>query len=130
MMRLVPNLTVMAAMIALAAPQAASAAGDPAAGAKLFVQCRVCHTVAPADRNGLGPNLFGVVGSKAAARKGFVYSPALTKSGLVWTPAKLDAFLKKPSALVPGTRMAFAGVSADQNRQDLIAYLATLKGKR
>ncbi len=112
---------------ALLVPQAALAQADPARGGKLFLQCRACHTVAPADRNGVGPNLNGVVGAKAAAKPGYAFSPALSKSGIVWTNAQLDAFLKRPSAVVPGTKMMFAGIAAPQNRADIIAYLVTLK---
>lgn len=116
---------------AMLVPHAATAQGDPARGGKLFLQCRACHTVAPADRNGVGPNLNGVAGAKAAAKPGYAFSPALKASGIVWTGAKLDAFLQRPSALVPGTKMMFPGIAAPQNRADVIAYLVTLKpGKR
>jgi cytochrome c len=120
----------LSAALSLAAPNPARAAGDPAMGGRLFLQCRACHTVGPADNSGVGPNLNGVVGAKAASRAGYSYSPALAKSGLVWNPATLDAFLTKPSALVPGTKMPFAGVASAQARADLIAYLATLTGAK
>ncbi len=107
--------------------QGTSVRGDPVRGGKLFLQCRACHTVAAGERNGVGPNLNGVAGAKAASKPGYTFSPALTKSGIVWTSAQLDAFLKRPSALVPGTRMAFPGIAAPQNRADMIAYLTTLK---
>jgi len=113
---------------AAAAPLVANAgpAGDAANGEKLFVQCRVCHSVEP-DRNGLGPSLHGVVGRHAAALTGFVYSPAMKDSGLSWDAATLSDYLRAPMRKVPGTKMAFAGIADDQNRADLIAYLATLK---
>jgi cytochrome c len=123
-------LIMAAALSATAMASPALAAGDPAVGARLFLQCRACHTVGATERHGVGPNLYNVVGAKAGARVGYAYSPALTKTSLVWTPANLDAFLKKPSAIAPGTKMAFAGVPSPKAREDLIAYLATLKGAK
>jgi cytochrome c len=107
----------------------AQTAGDPAIGSKLFLQCRACHTVGANDSSGVGPNLYGVVGAKAAGKPGYVYSAGLEASGLVWTPANLDLWIKKPTDVVPTTKMAFAGVAAPKMRQDLIAYLSTLKAK-
>jgi cytochrome c len=121
------SIAILPLVAALLTPQVASAAGDAALGGKMFLQCRACHTIAAADRNGIGPNLNSIVGAKAASRSGFTYSPALVKAGIVWTPDKLDAFLTRPSALVPGTKMAFAGIANPKSRADMIAYLATLK---
>jgi cytochrome c len=122
---------VLLALAALSAPQSVLAAGDAATGSKLFLQCRACHTVGATDRSGVGPNLSGVVGAKAGTKAGYTYSPAMAKAGILWDMTKLDAFLMRPSAVVPGTKMAFAGVPNPKARADLIAYLSTLKsGKR
>lgn len=110
----------------LGAPQIATA-GDAALGGKLFIQCRACHTAEAGKPNGVGPNLSGIVGRKAATRAGYAYSPAMTNAGFVWNAANLDAFLTKPSARVPGTKMSFVGVGNPKNRADIIAYLGTLK---
>lgn len=120
-------MKLMLALVVLAMPQIASAAGDAAMGGRLFLQCRACHTVGAAEKSGLGPNLNGVFGAKAGAKPGYQYSPAMTKSGLVWTANTLDGFLTRPMTAVPGTKMAFAGVANPKARADLIAYLATLK---
>ena len=114
-----------AAVVAVSAPAAASA-GDAASGAKLFVQCRVCHSVEP-GKNGLGPSMHGVVGRKAGTLAGFNYSPAMKASGFVWSDAKLNDYLRAPMKSVPGTKMAFAGIADDKRRADVIAYLDTLK---
>ncbi|TRW14441.1 c-type cytochrome [Glacieibacterium frigidum] len=114
-------------ILALATATPAIAAGDPAVGARLFLQCRACHT--QGDRNGIGPNLSGIVGAKAAQRSGYTYSPALIASGLTWTPENLDKFLTKPGVLVPGNKMTFPGIATQKGRDDVIAYLATLKAK-
>ena len=100
--------------------------GDAANGAKLFAQCKICHSVEP-GKNGLGPSLHDVVGRKAGTEAGFTYSPAMKNSGLTWTDAELSDYLRAPMKLVPGTKMAFAGIASDKDRADVIAYLDTLK---
>jgi len=105
---------------------AADPAGDATAGAKLFMQCKVCHSTEP-DKNGLGPSLHGVVGRKSAALAGFDYSAAMKASGISWTDATLNDYLRAPMKKVPGTKMAYGGMSKDKDRADLIAYLDTLK---
>ena len=40
-----------------------------------------------------------------------------------WDEANLDAYLANPRKAVKGTRMAFAGLRKDSQRQDVIAYL-------
>jgi cytochrome c len=107
----------------------AQQAGNSAAGAKQYIQCRACHTATKSGANTVGPNLWGIMGSKAAAKPGYAYSPAMKNSGLVWTAEQMDGFLAKPNGKVPGNKMAFAGMANAQARRDLIAYLATLKGK-
>ncbi len=118
------------APVALATQAAPAVAPNPVRGGQLFLQCRACHSVAPGAPNAIGPNLTGVVGARAATRPGYSYSPALAKSGLVWTSATLDGFLKRPSQAVPGTKMSFAGVADATTRADIIAYLTTLKAPK
>jgi cytochrome c len=47
----------------------------------------------------------------------------MKKANIRWDAKSLDAFVTKPSALVPGNRMAFAGVPNPVDRANLIAYL-------
>lgn len=101
---------------------ASLAAGAPAD----FAVCTGCHAIA-AGQNNIGPSLWGVVGRKAGSLPGFDYSAALRKSGIVWTPEKLDIWLAGPMAMVPGTKMSFGGYSDPKQRQTVIAYLKTLK---
>ncbi len=104
------------------------AAGDAAAGKTVFNRvCGACHTDQANGPRKLGPTLFGVVGRKAGSIEGFRYSQANKNSGLTWTPDVLDEYLKDPKAKVPGTIMAFAGLKNDSERQNVIAYLETLK---
>lgn len=108
-------------MALAAAP--ALAAGDAAAGKKVFNRCRVCHTVDAAAKNGIGPHLHGVFGRKSGTADGFRYSAAMKKAGVVWNEKTLATYLADPKAFVPGNRMAFAGLRKPQDIADLIAYL-------
>lgn len=106
---------------------AAQAAGDAKAGADVFKRCAVCHTSDKGGGDGLGPNLSGVFGRKAAMRPGFSYSAPLKKSGLVWNEANLTKWVAGPARVVPGTKMSFAGLSSKKQQADVVAYLGTLK---
>lgn len=101
-------------------------AADADAGKKVFSKCAVCHT-SVAGKNGLGPSLFGVVGRKSASIEGYAYSDAMKSANKTWDAATLDAYLKDPKAVVPGNKMAFAGLPNDTDRANVIAYLETLK---
>ena len=106
---------------------AAEAAGDAKAGAAVFKRCAVCHTNDKGGGDGLGPNLFGVVGRKAATRPGFAYSAPLKKSGITWNEATLIKWVAGPARVVPGTKMAFAGITSKKQQADVVAYLQGLK---
>lgn len=101
----------------------AQAKGDPVAGKKIFMRCVACHAVQPGAGAKMGPNLAGVVGRKSGSAPGFKYSAAMQKAKLTWNDATLDKWLTKPSALVPGTSMAFPGLPNPADRANVIAYL-------
>ena len=128
------TIWIVISALMVVAPGSASAgeapAGNPAVGQKMFLQCRACHTVAANAPHSIGPNLNGVVGARSGTRKGYNYSQAMAAAGLVWNAKTLDRFLTRPSAAVPGTKMAFAGMAAPKARADMIAYLATLRASR
>lgn len=109
--------------IVLATAGPVMAKGDAAKGKLVFAQCAACHKIDKAGGNGIGPNLFGVVGRTSGSAPGFSYSPALSKLKIAWTVEKLDGFLTHPAGAVPGTRMPFAGIKDPASRQNLIAYL-------
>src|SRR3546814_15255813 len=94
-----------------------------AMGEQFFRRCVACHTVEKGGPHGIGPNLHGVVGAPVASKPGFSYSGAMKAKGGVWDEAALDAYLKAPMKDVPGTRLAFAGVSDATDRQALPLYL-------
>lgn len=106
---------------------AAQAAGDAKHGEDIFNRCAQCHTANKGGGNGVGPNLFGVVGRQAVSLPNVYYSPALKKSGIVWTEANLKKWVMNPQQTVPGTRMSFAGLANPKDADDVIAYLKTRK---
>eukprot|EP01037_Dinobryon_pediforme_P013312 gene13312-13424_t len=121
-----------------AAPAAAPAGGEPigallakadvAAGQKSTLQlgCIACHSFNDGGKNGLGPNLYNVVGHPQAAHDGYAYSAALKGKGGEWSYDALNAWLTKPSAYAAGTKMSFAGIADAQTRANVIAYLRSL----
>jgi cytochrome c len=106
-----------------AAPQTQPSGVDIANGQRQFAKCKACHTISSGGANQIGPNLFGLASRPAASLQGYGYSKALRGSGLVWNENTLDEWLKKPSKMVPGTRMSFVGIRDDKARRDLVAYL-------
>jgi len=104
------------------------AAADPKAGEAFAKKvCVACHTFNQGGKPGVGPNLYGVVGGPHDHEQGFNYSAAMQKfKGQPWTFDALNEWLFKPAAYAPGTRMAFAGISNDKQRADVIAYLRSL----
>jgi cytochrome c len=109
--------------VAAVTPAAALAqAGDAVKGKVVFARCALCHDVKPGPKK-MGPALNGLFGRTSGTIAGFTYSPAMQKAKIRWDAKTLDAFLAKPSAVVPGNRMAFAGVPQAADRANLIAYL-------
>jgi cytochrome c len=98
-------------------------AADLANGEAHFSLCRSCHTIVQGGADMTGPNLYGVVGRKAASKPGYTYSDALKASGLTWDAATLNQWLSGPQAMVPGTKMSFPGLKDPNDRRDVIGYL-------
>jgi cytochrome c len=101
-------------------------AADVEAGKTIFNRCKACHSD-KAGENKIGPSLYGVVGRPSASIAGFKYSEAMTNAKLTWDAATLDKWLTKPAELVKGTKMAFPGLPNQADRDNVIAYLSTLK---
>ena len=112
-----------AALSVLLLAGAARADGDAVRGEARFQDCAACHRLEAAANN-VGPSLHGIFTRKAGEIGDFRYSPAIKRSGIVWTPEMLEKFIADPQSLVPGNRMPYAGMANPSDRADLIAYLA------
>lgn len=99
------------------------AAGDPAKGAEVFKKCASCHSITSGGANGIGPNLYAVMGKKHGHIAGFAYSAGLLAKPGNWDFEGMDAWLKSPKKYAEGTKMSFAGLSKPEDRADVIAYL-------
>ena len=100
--------------------------GDAVAGKEIFKKCALCHSP-DAGVNKIGPSLHGIVGRHSGSIESFNYSPAMKSFDKVWDAAQLDTYLVDPRAVVPGTKMIFPGLKDEKDRQNVIAYLSTLK---
>jgi len=120
-----PNL-ILALSILAAMPAGSAAAGDVEAGKTAFKKCALCHTT-EAGKNKIGPSLFGIVGRKSATVENFNYSEAMKKFDHTWDEETLDTYLADPRATVPETKMIFPGIKDKAERDNVIAYLETLK---
>jgi cytochrome c len=99
------------------------AAGNAARGAQIFGQvCSACHTIEQGARRRVGPNLFGVVGTRIAQREGYPYTQAFREADITWDVETLAEFLAAPAAVVPGTKMDWA-LRDTQAIADVIAYM-------
>jgi cytochrome c len=105
---------------------AAAATASAEAGKSSFSKCAACHTGTKGGANGVGPNLWGVVGRKKGSVEAFKYSAALTGKGGEWTLEDLAEFVHNPGAFVAGTKMIFPGIKDPAGVSDLLAYLRTL----
>lgn len=118
---------ILASIALLAATAAAHADGDAEKGEKVFKKCLACHAVGPNAKPKVGPPLNGIVGAKWAHFDGYAYSNDLKEgaaAGKVWDKATLDSYLTNPKVLAPKGKMSFAGLKKEDEREDVIAYLA------
>jgi cytochrome c len=96
-------------------------------GKSIAKQCQACHTFEKGGPNRVGPNLWDIVGNeRGQGRNGFNFSSAMKGKGGTWTYDELNKFLTNPRGYIPGTAMTFAGLSREEQRADVIAFLRTL----
>ena len=112
-----------AAFAVLTAYAGAASAQDAAAGEHVFIKCKACHQIGEGAHNMVGPSLNGIVGRHSGVYPDYSYSDANKNSGLIWDEATLKDYLKDPRAKIPGTKMAFPGLSHETDIDNVIAYL-------
>ena len=102
---------------------------DAAAGKAVFNQCAGCHAVGEGATHRFGPQLNGVFSRDTGSASEFEYSAAFrakVEDGLQWDTLTLDAYLEAPMSYIPGTKMAYPGLASSDDRNNVIAYLATI----
>ncbi len=125
---LVPVLVAVTLTVLVAA---GARGADAQRGRALYQECKRCHQAGRGAQHRIGPHLNDVFGRRAGSLGDFLYSSAMKQAGaggLVWTEATLDTFLANPRAMVPHSRMSYAGMAATGDRADLLAWLRTLSG--
>jgi len=117
---------VIATFVVVSTPRLRAA--DVEKGKAVFEQCAACHSL---DGSGDydGPTLKGIIGRKAGSLEDYRYSAAMKRSDVTWDAGTLDKYVADPQAFIPGNRMAFAGISDNIQRDDLVAYLAVATKK-
>jgi cytochrome c len=116
------SLLALAMLILQSMPASAQ---DAALGEKSFLKCKACHQIGEGARNGVGPNLNGLIGRKSGSVEGYSYSEANKNSGLTWDEDTFRDYIKNPKAKISGTKMIFAGIPKDDEIDNLIAYFKT-----
>ncbi|HEX2255562.1 MAG TPA: cytochrome c family protein [Afifellaceae bacterium] len=99
-----------------------------AEGENVFRRCAACHAIGEGATHRVGPQLNNVIGRQAGSLEDYNYSQAMKtagEEGLVWDEETLDEFLTNPAAMIPGTKMVFPGLRQEEQRQAVIAYLAS-----
>lgn len=120
-------LTVGFGMLAAIAASPAMAAGDAAAGEKVFNKCKVCHRIGEGAKNMVGPELNGIDGRHSGSVAGYNYSDANKNSGITWNEATFKEYITDPKKKIPGTKMVFPGLTNEKDRDDLWAYMTQFK---
>ena len=120
-------LTVGFGLLTAIAAAPASAAGNAEAGEKVFNKCKTCHRIGEGAKNMVGPELNGLNGRKSGSAEGYSYSDANKNSGITWNEAVFNEYITDPKKKIPGTKMIFPGLTNEQERDDLWAYISQFK---
>jgi cytochrome c len=117
-----PTSSVLFVLALVAASPAA--AQDAAAGKTSFNKCLPCHSIGEGAKNKVGPQLNGLDGRKSGTAPDYSYSEANKNSGITWGEATFKEYITDPKAKIPGTKMVFAGIKNEKERNDLWAFLS------
>ncbi len=116
--------TLFLATVLIVASAAAALAQDVEKGEHSFNKCVPCHSIGPDAQNKIGPELNGLDGRHSGTAANFSYSDANKNSGIVWNETTFKQYIKNPQAMIPGTKMIFAGIKNEQEINDLWAYVS------
>ena len=118
--------STLSALVVVTSLTAASGAvaQDAAAGKTSFNKCLACHAIGEGAKNKVGPVLNGLDGRHSGSVEGYSYSDANKNSGITWGKDVFLEYIKEPKAKIPGTKMVFAGISNETERNNLWAYLS------
>ncbi len=120
------KIIIAAFLLSVTTPLFAS--GDATKGASVFRgRCSACHSVDATKPKATAPTLAGVLGRKAGSLPKARYSAGMKALGIIWTADNMDKYLADPRGMVKGGMM-LVKVPKPEDRKDVIAYLATLKG--
>ncbi len=87
-------------------------------------KCSICHTLTGGSARKAGPSLHALFGRRAGTVADYSYSETLEGSEIVWSAETINAlFDAGPDHYIPGTKMPMQRIVAQQDRDDLIAYL-------
>ena len=113
---------VLAGVIVIAS-SAGAFAQDVAAGETSSKKCLPCHRIGEGAKNLVGPELNGLEGRKSGSAEGYSYTEANKNSGITWDETQFKEYITNPRTKIPGTKMVFAGISSENERGNLWAYL-------
>jgi cytochrome c len=117
------TMKLLTAIALIAASISTAAAQDVEKGEHSFNKCLPCHAIGPDAENKIGPQLNGLEGRHSGTAPNYSYSDANKNSGIVWNEETFKEYIKNPTAKIPGTKMAFAGIKNDEEINDLWAYI-------
>ncbi len=96
-------------------------------GAQVYKKCVTCHMIGPDAKPRVGPVLNGLDGRKSGTYEGFNYTDANKNSGITWNEESFKKYIRDPKGVIPGTKMAFAGLKDDEDVNDIWAFIKQFK---
>lgn len=101
--------------------------GDADRGAIIYEEaCAQCHQLTP-GLNKKGPQLMNIYGASAAKLADYKYSEALSATNWVWDAETLDPYIADPKKALADSKMLADPMPDAKERNDVIAYLSTLR---
>lgn len=102
------------------------AASMPNGERQFMRKCSICHALDAGPSRKAGPTLYGLFGRQAGTVPGYLYSPTLNGSDIVWNAGTIDAlFDQGPDHYIPGSKMPMQVIASANDRADLITFLQT-----